>query len=293
MRILPTLPAMLLLAMLPVAGAPVPVESIEWLAADTHKAEPGKPNDGMADKLVSYMQSHWPQVRHQMVTANAKRSWQVIAAGQHACTTASARTPEREKQAYFVNTLLAPPVQLIVRRDKLAALRRNAAGEVDLAKVLAQAQLRGALVEGRSYGDAVDRVLAQRPGGKPTVALYPAADFGSQLLAMVGAGRADYTIDYAADLAVDVDHVRLKALLVSVPIQGASEPLPAGIACPRNEWGLAAALGIDKVLGTPAGAAMLRNAFQQWGNPDGDIDPKFNAQVERFYQDRAKPSLIR
>ena len=85
---------------------------------------------------------------------------------------------------------------------------------------------------------------------------------------MLRIGRADYTIGY--DIALNQDPAGNPHLgqLVSQAIAGASEPTHAGVACPRNAWGRAAIQGIDKVLGTPAGAAMLKEVAERWLTPE-------------------------
>lgn len=283
------------LAFGPVAGLraaaeTVAVERITWLSADPSPANDIAPRTGLAGKMVAFMKAQWPEVEHVIVQANAKRSWQLLANGDHVCHASAVRTAEREKIAYFTNTQLGPPLQLIVRRDKLALLPRNAAGEVDLAKVLADERLQGALVDGRSYGLVIDKLLAQRAPNR-SLTFYSASDFGSKILPMLSIGRADYSIEYALGLAVGRERNALVSPLVSQPIQGASELMQAGAACPRNAWGLAAISGIDKVLGTPAGAAMLRDSFDRWITPE--LNQHYGARMEQFYKDRAKPSVIR
>ena len=78
---------------------------------------------------------------------------------------------------------------------------------------------------------------------------------------------------------------------MSLPIQGASEPMQAGVACPRNAWGLAAIQEIDKRLGTPAGAAMLRESFERWLTPE--VRQHYGTRIDAFYRERAKPSVVR
>lgn len=231
-----------------------------------------------------------PQARHELINANAKRSWQMIAGGERACQISAVRTPERQKIAYFTNTLLGPPMQLIARRDKVAALPRNAAGEVELERVLADATLRGALVDGRSYGSFLDARIAARPG-TAAVKLYGARDFGSQLLAMLAADRADWTITFDLTLHQSADAERLTALLQSLPVAGASEPMIAGIACPRTPWGLATIRAADAAIGTPAGAQMLRESLDRWTTPE--VRQHYAAQIDAFYRERARPAVIR
>jgi len=292
----PTLLALLLTAASLHAGAEtVPrVDTITWLSGEPSPAADSissRSNAALSDRLVPYMLAHWPQVRHQIVQANPRRAWQMLSNGEQVCQSSSVRTAEREKLAYFTNTLMGPPLQLIVRRDRLATLPRNAAGEVELARLLADERLRGALVDGRSYGGFIDGLLDRRPAGGKSLALYASADFGSKILPMLGMGRADYTIGYDVALSqARVVDARLGDLLTQ-PIAGASEPMLAGVACPRTPWGLAAIRGIDKVLGTPAGAAMLRESAERWLTPEAR--QLYSARMDAFYKERAKPSLIR
>lgn len=264
-------------------GQPVKVESVTWLVSNVHGT--ARPIDAM----LAYLGQRWPEVKQDELTANAKRSWQLIAAGEHVCHTSAVRTAEREQLAYFTNTVLMAPSQVIVKRDLYKRLPLNAAGEVDLARLLADKRLSGAYVEGRSYGPVIDTLIAQRPAGKSGGAFgYPSADFGSRILPMLGRGRADYAIEYEAAMALQVDNGVDMKLLRSVPIQGASEPVLAGIACPRTPWGLAAITTIDRLLGNPEAAAMLR---QQFGTRMSEDSLRhYGARIEAFTQLRSKPS---
>ena len=271
------------------AGA-ADIEGITWLSADPLPSADSRVGTGLATKMVAFMKVQWPDVQHQILRANAKRSWQMLAQGEQACHASALRTPEREKLAYFSNTQMSPPLQLIARRDKLALLPRNAASEVDLARLLADPQLRGVLVDGRSYGLFIDKLLGGLPTRK-TVDFYAASDYGSKIMPMLSAGRGDYTIEQDMALSVGRELNPQMNELISLPIQGASEPIQVGVACPRNAWGLVAIRGIDKVLGTPAGAAMLRESFERWLTPE--VRQHYGARIDAFYKERAKPSVIR
>ncbi len=286
-----SLKPLLLAALLVLATAAnaADIERITWLSADPPPSAESKLGIGLAARMLAFMKLQWPEVQHQILQANAKRSWQLLAQGEPACHASALRTPEREKLAYFSNTQIFPPLQLIVRRDKLDLLPRNAAGEVDLARLLADPRLRGALVDGRSYGLFIDQLLAGR-GLPKVVDLYAAADYGSKILPMLSVGRGDYTIEQDMALAVGRERNPQLQELLSLPIQGASEPLQAGVACPRNAWGLAAIREIDKRLGTPAGVAMLRESFERWLTPE--VRQNYGVRIEAFYKTRAKPSVI-
>lgn len=271
------------------ADAPSRFDAITWLSSDT-RDDSGRPRARIGDTLVAFLEARLPQIRHELINANAKRSWQMIAGGEQVCQVSAVRTPEREKLAYFISTQLGPPLQLVVRRDRIAQLPRNAAGEVELDRLLADPALRGALIDGRSYGAFLDRTIAARSQAA-ALKRYGARDFGSQMLGMLAADRADWSLEYDISLRQSPEAERLTALLQSVPIAGASEPMIAGIACPRTPWGLAAIRAVDVVLGTPAGAQMLREALERWTTPE--VRTHYAAQIDAFYRERARPAVIR
>jgi len=260
----------------------VPVGAVTWLVSNVHGA--ARPIDGM----LAYLAQRWPEVTQSELVANAKRSWQMIAAGEHVCHTSAVRTPEREQVAYFANTQLLPPPQVIVRRDQFKRLPLNTAGEVDLARLLAEPKLNGAFVEGRSYGAVIDALITQRPRQGSGAFGYSSADFGSRILPMLGKGRADYAIEYDVAMALQAGNGVDMKLLRSVPIQGASDPVLAGIACPRTPWGLATITAVDRLLGSPEAAAVLRQQFG--GGMSEDSRRIYGARIDAFLQQRSRPS---
>jgi len=282
--------ALLLASLVPAVAQPLKVERIVWLSADPPPAADSKSGTALAERLVAFMRRQWPGVEHVIVRANAQRAWQLLASGEPACHASAVHTAEREKIAHFTDTLVGPPLQLIVRREKLTALPRNGAGEIELQRLLADPLLRGALIHGRSYGPVIDGLLARRPDN-PSVLLYSASDYGSKLLPMLAVGRADYAIEYDIALGVMRENMPGAAALTSQPIAGVSEPMRAGVACPRTPWGHAAITHIDTVLGSPAGAAMLRESTERLMTPE--LRQRHAARLDAFYRERAKPSVIR
>ncbi|TDP64011.1 uncharacterized protein (TIGR02285 family) [Roseateles toxinivorans] len=242
----------------------------------------GQSRKGMVEPMADYLIRHWPEAEHEVVIANVKRSWRMIEAGEPACHLVSLRTPEREQLAYFANTHLVPPAQLIVRRAKLAQVPRGPGGEVDLHRLLSEGRLRGALIEGRSYGATLDAQLARRPAR--SIDLYAPADFGGRLLHMVALGRADFSIDFDFTLQFQRQQSKVLNELVSMPIQGSSELLQSGVACPHTEWGRQTAARVEKLFGTPAGVAALKSIFDLWLTPEARAT--YGARINADYADR-------
>ena len=89
-------------------AAPPPVEAITWIVSNTMAVPDGERMRRPADELVQWLQAQLPQVVFKPVVANAERSWALIRKRQQACHGGAARTPERERLAYFTNTWLVP-----------------------------------------------------------------------------------------------------------------------------------------------------------------------------------------
>lgn len=282
-------PVLALLAALLVPGVQAR-DKMTWLMPDIPPASmpvDGKPTNGIADLIVLYISAHWPEVDHQFIYANPKRTWLMIERGERACVVAALRNAERDRLAYFVDTNLVPPLQLVVQESALQRLPLNAHGEADLQKVLADPTLRGMVVERRSYGAAVDELLARRPPGS-RLETTSVGDYGRNVLKLLTHGRVDYTLDYdyalqyASRLAPEVGRLQ------TVPIAQNNKPMLGGIACPRNAWGMATAKRIDQIVGTPEGAAAMIKAQNSWHTRASQ--QRYAAQISEFQRQRAKPA---
>jgi len=282
-------PALPLLAALLVPGAQAG-DKMSWLMPDVPPASmpvDGKPTNGIADQIVLYISAHWPEAEHHFIYANPKRTWLMIERGEQACVVAALRNAERDKLSYFVNTNLVPPLQLVVQEATLPRLPLNAHGEADLQKLLSDPVLRGIIVERRSYGAAVDALLAKRPADS-RLETTAVGDYGRNVLKLVVHGRADYTLDYDYALQYASKSEPDIGRLQTVPIAQNNKPMLGGIACPRNAWGKAAVKRIDQIVGTPEGAAAMIKAQNSWHTPASL--QRYAAQIAEFQRQRAKPT---
>jgi uncharacterized protein (TIGR02285 family) len=271
----------------PAAEAPPAVRSITWLVSNTMAVPDGERMRRPADELTQWLQARLPGVVFKPVVANAERSWALIREKKQACHAGAAHTPERERLAYFTHTWLVPPPQLIVRQDRRDALPLDANGAVDLEALLGDVALRGVVSHGRSYGSTLDALLGVVPASRQLQSVY-GGDYGSNLLPMLNQGRADYTLDYPNTLVALATHGPGDVQLAALPIKGASEPVISGIACPRTPWGLAAIRLIDAALGTPEGAAMLRDTLRV--SLPTDTQRAYREAWDVFFKQRARPT---
>ena len=267
------------------AGAAEPVvDGIVWLNIDTIAVREGDNLVRPSEMIASWLQARLAGVELKPAIANAERSWTLIRQGEKACIANAVRLPERERLAYFSTIWVMPPPQLIVRRERRDALPVDGRGAVILPNLLADASLRGVVAQARSYGAAMDAQLA----GGTQLSRVMGADFGSNLLPMLLQDRADYTVEYPNVLVALGSQRGGELPLVALPVHGATDPIPSGVACPRTPWGHAAIRLIDQALGTPAGAAMLREALQLSLPPD--TQRAYREAFDAHFQRRARPT---
>jgi len=270
----------------PALGLEPPRPRMQWLMGSQALGPQGRPIASPGQQLVEFMQKAWPEVRHEILYANGKRSVQLLMDGEPACHVSLVRTLERERQLLFTSTALMPPPSVIVRRDSLARLPRDAQGAVDLPALLRNPAFKGALVSGRSYGSAIDPHLQRAAAAMPnTMSYFSPNDFGGKVLLMLQRQRVDFTIEYEWILGMMDEAGQSTSQLLALPIQGAMALSPSGIACPRTAWGEAAMRGIDKALSTPAGAAMLRESFMPTLSPA--LHARYGPALDAFFKRRA------
>lgn len=285
-RLLLVLPLALLGATAPGQGR---AETMTWVMRDfppSSMPQQGQPGIGMADEFVKAIVQRWPEVEHRYLVANNRRILVMLESGEPACFTTALHVPERERQAYIADMLLVPPQMLITRRALLSRLPLNSQGEVRLPVLLADTRLSGMLQQDRSYGATLDRLIQARPAD----ARLSLSAGAARPLLMVALERADYSIDYDYSLAYEqFSNARLRdSDLRSVPIEGNEQPLVAGIACPRTDWGRRMILRIDRLIAELAQDPQARSGLERWTTPQARRT--YGRQVEDFYRRRAQPT---
>lgn len=263
------------------------VAQITWLVGDTLAVRNPGGVERPSDRMIGWLTKRLDRVAHHRIPANAKRSWRLIAAGEQVCHAGAVRLAERERLAYFSNTWLLPPVHVITSAAGSSRLPLAAAGRVDLVRLLNDRHLHGMAVQGRSYGVEVDALLAEAGQGA-ALQYVTAGDFGSNIMPMLLRGRIDYALEYPNALAAFAESQPDADRLTALPINGVTTPVISGVACPRTPWGLAAIRLIDRELGTPEGAALLRESLT--AQLSAGVTQSYRTQLDSFFQQRSRPT---
>ena len=220
---------------------------------------------GYEDLVSRIITTNLPEYQHRSVVANVGRFVYNLKHGLNVCTVGFYKTPEREKIAWFsLPSFLTLPAVLIVHRDRLD--RFPDPETVSLDQVLAGGSLRIGIGRDRSYGPAVDKVVARYQGRKNLVVLSHQRLF-SDLFRMMLAGRIDAVIGlpeegmYHAELAGARD--RIATLTISENQKG-YEGWLSYVACSKTDWGRKVIKRVNQVLLQQRPTAAYRGAYERW-----------------------------
>ena len=286
--------ALVVWAPLSVAGivhAQAPQMTITWMLWDSAPGaifSDGKPTAGYIFSITKLLTDAWPEAQHRLVRTTIENAWGNLDRGLEACYASALITPERERNYYMTQTLVIPSLAIIARPEAVSKLPKNAKGEVLAAELFDSQDLRGIIAPNRSYTALLDALLKSRAEGA-NISYAKQLSGTSNILQMLASNRGDYTIEYATAALYqgartpEVAQSNLQAL----PIAGL-EPVPAGIACPRTEWGRAVIVKADALLSKLVTRPEYFEGYKRWLT---NAEQKYLAPyISTFVKQRSQPS---
>jgi|GEM_PF-1173188 uncharacterized protein (TIGR02285 family) len=201
-------------------------------AAGVAAAAPSGPGEQARLWLVERL----PGFVHERDSASIARIERLIEQGRETyCYANALRTPTRETYAVFSDPVLRRlPTRVIVRADRLALLERHldAQGRVQLAPLVNDPRLRGAVTGRRQYGPLIDPVLA-------TSSAPQRVSDSNTPSRMLMARRIDWLVSEPAELAT---YVRNEPSTVTMPtrsfeIAGPAAPVLTYVMCSHTATG--------------------------------------------------------
>ncbi|MEJ6007063.1 hypothetical protein WG899_16035 [Paucibacter sp. AS339] len=278
------------------AGEPAEVEPMRWLVRDVppyfsyvNGKPPQRASDlvnGEVDGFLRLLIEQLPQYRHEFVDAGFPRFEAMVRQqGQTLCSALHVRTPERLEWLYF--THLYPPlfsrqIHLIVRRDSLPKFEALGAAP-QLAEVLQQTKLEGLLPRGRAYGPKIDGLLQARGELAPKTIV---AAKGMHLLAMLRAGRMDYTLEYPASVDEFLRSAGPGPELLKIPLAEARSTTVATLACSRTPEGKRQIEVIDQAVRKLAQDPQREAWIRAWRGDS--LDDQDRLRLKRYMDERAR-----
>lgn len=283
------LPCLALLALLPAARGQDAEHTITWSMIDwppltllrdgKAPATAAELGDGALDRALAEIIQRMGGYKHEFRLLNRQRLVQTFEQGGNLCDAAWFKTPERERVAIFSAAIAVPPVGLVVSRQAKAAI---AGAEISLADLLRNPALKGRLEAGRSYGPALDKVLAAHGQAVPRE-IVPTT---GSLLNLLAVGRFDYTLEYPM---VARYHGTLNPRQPGLEVVSLTESRDwpvSYVACTRNAWGRRVIRDIDAAIRQAATSPVYRNSFTPW--LPADYVTRNRERMDKFYDARAK-----
>ena len=229
-------------------GTAAAQDTVRWLDMDFPPffiSEGPAAGQGMGDRIADLLSTELTGYRHERDRASPDRIMGLISAGDPVCSVAFLRTPERERtMAFSVADMVLPPNGLIVRRGD--ETRFSTLGSVSLAGLVDSGNVRLGTAAGRSYGAALDPILADAPDG--SVFERQGDDILRGLLQMLVRERLDAVLGYPYESRWIADQLGISDQIAFLPLEEASDFTTAHVVCPRTEWGHALIERIDGIL---------------------------------------------
>jgi uncharacterized protein (TIGR02285 family) len=219
---------------------------------------------GIADGVTHRLQAHLPGYTHREEIAEPATIMARLKAGDHVCTAAYIKTPERERVAAFsVPDLVLPPNGVTVRAADVGKLTGGASGPVSLAALLSRADLRLGVALGRSYSPALDRLL-EPTKHTPHVYWRQGKDIYPGLFDMLMTGKLDYVLGYPFEAVYVARQRGVEGQVVTLPLTELPDYTLAHVVCPKTEWGLHVVEQIDAALVADRPTAEYRQLIERW-----------------------------
>ncbi|QKE62017.1 TIGR02285 family protein [Aquipseudomonas campi] len=246
----------------------------------------GQPHSGIIIDLLKQVTERLPQYRHRLQLVNLSRGLEQLKQPGTTCLLPTIRTPERDQLGHFVGLFVAMPHQLLVRSSDQARLAAGQS-EVSLRALLQDSQLRGGLIQDRSYGPNLDSLLND-PAVQPQLLRIQTSSAGNNLFDMLAHGRIDYLLEYA-EVTQFVQQQGAAQGLSLLPLQEASTPLVSGIYCSRTPEGAELVRQIDQIARQPAVIAYFQQAQKAYV-PATTLQ-HYQAWLDQFFAQRGQSNL--
>lgn len=221
---------------------------------------------GNRDAAMQQVIQHTPEFTHRITTSNGPRALDALKNTPNACQPALMYTEERAKFAYYnaFSSDWALPNGIIILPERAAdfAPYLNAAGELELERLLTASTLRIGVNVGRSYGDEIDAILARHP--QRLVDVVSSNLFSSNLLKLASQAGFDATVGFPTELYYLIRAGAVPDRFKFLPVAEARSMIRGNIGCSRTEQGRRFMDAFDRVLTQPEVRAAIDAAAIEW-----------------------------
>ena len=214
---------------------------------------------GINDKLIKHIHQFLPDYDIAWKTMNPAMLNKVFADGENICQLDLFKTSEREKVAYFSQfpAIIDAPLRLFIKGRDVKIM--NLVSPVDLQALLSNGQYKGSFVTGRSYSDAMDKVITANLSAN-----IKNNESTKRVIKDFFRGKTDFVIEYSAVMSYFKSVLKNKQEVLSLPIKGTKAYVLGYTACSKTLWGKTVVEQIDKVLKDQRHSEPYKRILEQW-----------------------------
>jgi uncharacterized protein (TIGR02285 family) len=242
---------------------------VTWYVLDfapAHIISGAAKGQGYHDANLYALIKQLPELQHRIIYSNGPRAYEALRNTPNACHPATVWTAERAEFMYFSKRVVnwGLPNGLIIRARQAAdfAPFLNAAGELQLEKLLTESPLRIGIIAKRSYGADIDAILARhRDHMVETVSSNLLA---SNLNKLDTQNEFDATIGYATELYYLTWSNTVPANFQILPIAEARKLMPVVFGCSKTAEGQRLIELIERTLPQPQVQTAFAKAYLDW-----------------------------
>lgn len=266
-------------------------EPLTWLVRDlpplTIESGP-REGQGAVDRMLPLLMQALPQYEHSVVRVNRARASQMLQEAPLSCDPTLLWTAERSQSVVYSMPVLASQTNgLIIRRqDRHGFNTFIHHGELDLPAVLASPNIKIGRVAERSYGMAIDTMLAAAPKG--AVNAHHGNDAVASLLQMQQHGRLDGVLGYWPEALYLAPQEQISANdLLFLPVRGVPRYQPVYVGCSNTPDGRTVVEQLNRVL-VGLRSTTLPGFYADWLDPASRAD--YLRDSRRFFEESARAS---
>ncbi|WP_068306644.1 TIGR02285 family protein [Kordiimonas lacus] len=217
---------------------------------------------GYGDQIVRYMSEKLPDYRHVPATANLTRTYNQMKLHDGVCSVALFETPERAAFANFSDDVYHVMTnRVVVMNRNLHRFKPylNAAGEVDITRLLTASDLAVGVVPDRFYSQLINDTL-KAVGMPDNMVVIPFNRYG----ALLDHGRIDYTFGFPAEAYHQFSKLGKAEAFVALPIAGEARFQSGGFSCSDKPLGRKVIAEINRLIATEEVSAVYDAFYEQW-----------------------------
>lgn len=205
------------------------------------------------------------------------------------CYPGSSEYNRRREFSYLTSQYIQPAPQIVVQEELGKKLLAKYHGKINLVSLMNDETIKGALAEGRSYGESIDHLLKNNPSENIKRQVFNTPI--QTVIEQIKNGRVDYTLEYPFFVDFMNANVAPKAnKLITIPINDADSFVTQYTACSKTPDGIEIIKRIDKIVmkhvGRPEYWKEVLNSV-----PEKDKE-EFKKQMKKFIKDRENTSVI-